>query len=138
MGDTLDNQVQSYVCATRRTGGMVTTTMVLAAGEVTVKTHNKKLLHDKDGDKASAGPIKLTGYWAKSLFDRMCFVKRKTTTAAKIDPLCFVDLKEQYLLDIKVVVEMEKVPPELILLQSHHGRWRKWSKRVEVAVLNDK
>ena len=70
-GDTLDNQVQSYVCATHSTGGMVTTIMVLAAGEVTVKTHNKKLLHDKDGDKASAGPIKLTRYWAKSLLDHM-------------------------------------------------------------------
>ena len=83
VGDTLDYQVQSYVHATQRTGGMVTTTMVFAAGEATVKTHNKKLLANAEiGDKAFGGPIKLTRYWAKSLVDRMCFVKRKATTAA--------------------------------------------------------
>ena len=38
MGDILDNQVQSYVRATCNTGGMVTTTMVLEAGEAIVKT----------------------------------------------------------------------------------------------------
>ena len=48
------------------TGGMVTTTMVLATGEVIVRTHNKKLLDDKDRDKTSGGPINLTRYWAKS------------------------------------------------------------------------
>ena len=56
MGDTLDKQVQCYVRATRSTGGMINTTVILAAGEAIVRTHNKKLLHD-DG-----GPIKLTGH----------------------------------------------------------------------------
>ena len=100
---------------------VVTTTMVLAAGEAIVKTHNKKLLHEEDGDKASGGPIKQTRYWAKCLLDRMCFVKKKATTAAKIDPLCFAELKVQYLLDIKVVVEMEKVPLELAFNWDHIG-----------------
>ena len=60
-GDTLDHQVQSYVRATWSTGGMVTTTMVLAAGEAIVKTCNRKLLADaKIGGKASGEPIKLT------------------------------------------------------------------------------
>ena len=128
VGDTLDKQVQCYVRATRSTGGTITTTVVLAAGEAIVRTHNEKLLHDE------GGPIKLTRHWAKSLLDRMCFVKRKATTSAKVDPSCFDDLKEQYLLDIKAVVEMEKVPPELvfigtilesILFQDPNGLWRR-------------
>ena len=41
------------------------------------------------------------------------------TTAAEIDPLCFAELEEQYLLDIKVVMELEKVPPELIFNWDH-------------------
>ena len=47
----------------------------------------------------------------------MSFVKRKAT--AKMDPVCFAELKEQYLLDIKVVVELEKVPPELVFNWDH-------------------
>jgi len=35
----------------------------------------------------------------------MDYVKRKATTTAHFD-----ELKEQYLLDIKVVVEMRKIP----------------------------
>ena len=142
VGDTLDKQVQCYIRATRSTGGTITTTVVLAAGEAIVWTHNENLLHDE------GGPIKLTRHWAKSLLDRMCFVKRKATTSAKVDPSCFDDLKEQYLLDIKAVVEMEKVPPELVLNWDHTGinivpgsQWtmeEKGSKRVGVAGLNDK
>lgn len=102
---------------------------------------NKKLLND-DG-----GPIKLTRHWAKSLLDRTCFVKRKAATSAKVDP-SFAELKKQYLLDIKVVVEMAKVLAELVFNWDHTStnivpgsQWtmeEKGSKRVEVAGLNDK
>ena len=78
----------------------------------------------------------------------MSFVKRKATTAAKIDPSHFDELKEQYLLDIKVVVEMMKIPSELVFNWDHTGinivpgsQWTveaKESKRVELAGLNDK
>ena len=119
MGDTLDKQVQCYVCATHSTGGMITTIVVLAAGEAVVWPHNKKLLHN-DGS-----PIKLTRHWAKSLLDRMCFVKRKATTSAKVDLSCFAELKEQYLLDIKVVVKMAKVcfQPGPPYTGKRHEKW---------------
>ena len=48
-------------------------------------------------------------------------MKRKATTSAKLDPSCFAELKEQYLLDIKVVVEMAKVPAELVFNCDHAG-----------------
>jgi len=85
IGDELDKQVQSYIC------GAFTTTVVLAAGEAILKHCNKKLSHD------NGGPIKLTRHWAKSLLDRMNYVKRKATTTAKIDPSHFDKLKQKYL-----------------------------------------
>ena len=51
----------------------------------------------------------------------MCFKKRKATTSAKVDPSCFAELKDQYLLDIKVVVEVAKVPAELVFNWDHTG-----------------
>ena len=78
----------------------------------------------------------------------MDYVKQKATTTAKINPLHFDELKEQFLLDIKVVVEMMKIPGELVFNWDHTGinivpgsQWTmepKGSKRVELAGLNDK
>jgi len=51
----------------------------------------------------------------------MSFVKQKATTAEKINPSHFDELKEQYLLDIKVVVEMMKIPSELVFNWDHTG-----------------
>ena len=112
LGDELDKQVQSYVRATRDGKGAVTTTVnvVLAAGKAIVQHHNKSLSNE------NGGPINL-----RSLLERMNFVKRKATTAAKIEPSHFDELKEQYLLDIKAVVEMEKVPSELVFNWDHTG-----------------
>ena len=87
-------------------------TVVLAAGEAIVQHHNKSLFNE------NGGLINLTRHWARSL---MNFVKRKATTAAKIKPSHFDELKEQYLLDIKAVVEMEKVPSELVFNWDHTG-----------------
>ena len=53
----------------------------------------------------------------------MDYVKRKATTTAKIDPLHFDELKEQFLLDIKVVVEMMKIPGELAFNWDQHCPW---------------
>ena len=60
----------------------------------------------------------------------------------------FDELKEQYVLDIKAVVEMEKVPSEIVFNWDYTGinivpgsQWtmeRKDSKRVELTGLNDK
>ena len=42
-------------------------------------------------------------------------VKRKATTKSKLTIHRFEELKEQYLFDIKVVVEMEEIPHDLII-----------------------
>ena len=63
----------------------------------------------------------LTRHGARSVLEQMNFVKRKATTAAKIEPLHFDEMKEQYLLDTKAVVNMEKFPSELVFNWHHTG-----------------
>ena len=45
----------------------------------------------------------------------MGFVKRKASTKAKINIDDFEAVKEQFLFDVKVVVEMEEIPHDLII-----------------------
>ena len=45
----------------------------------------------------------------------MGYVKRKATTKAKISPVFFEQLKTQFLSDVRTVVTMENIPPELII-----------------------
>ena len=134
--------MQYYIRATRDAGGMITTTVILAAGEAIVRNSNKKLAYD------NGGPIKLTKHWGRPLLSRMNFVKRKGTTSAKMAASQFDDLKEQFLLDIKAVVEIEKIPHDLVFNWDHTGinivpgsQWTMesiGSKRVEVTGLGDK
>ena len=62
------------------------------------------------------GHIHLSGEWAYKLLHLMNFVKRKATTAkSKHAPEDFARLKQVFLDEVVGVVEMEEVPPELIL-----------------------
>jgi hypothetical protein len=60
----------------------------------------------------NGGPMALTAKWAKSLLHRLHYVKRKGSSVAKISVTNFEELRKQF---IKVVREMEDVPPELIM-----------------------
>lgn len=96
----------------------------------------------------NGGPITITSNWAKSLLRRMNFVKRRGSSTAKMHVEHFEALKEQFLLDIRAVKEMEEVPPELIFNWDHTGisivpgsKWTmelKGSKRVEIIGISDK
>ena len=78
----------------------------------------------------------------------MKFVKRRGSSTAKLTVENFEAVKEQFLLDINAVVEMEDVPPELVFNWDQTGisivpgsSWTmevKGSKRVEIAGMNDK
>ena len=48
-------------------------------------------------------------------------MKRKATTSPKVEPAHFKELKEQFLLDVKAVVDMEDLPSDLILNWDHTG-----------------
>ena len=78
----------------------------------------------------------------------MGFVKRRGTTKAKVTVENFDLLKEQFLLDIKNVVHMDEVPPELVINWDQTGihyvsvsSWtmeKEGSKRIEIVGIDDK
>ena len=78
----------------------------------------------------------------------MAFVKRKGSTKSKVTVEHFEEVQQQYLLDIKAVVEMEEIPDDLIINWDQTpvnyvpiSQWtmaEKGSKRVPVIGLNDK
>ena len=107
-----------------------------------MKNHDKHLL------ASNGGHIMLTRDWAKSLLCRLGFVKRRGSTAAKITVTNFEELKDQYLLDVKAVVQIEEIPQELIINWDQTGikyvpvdTWtmeKEGSKRVQVIGADDK
>lgn len=96
----------------------------------------------------NGGHLQLTTDWAMSLLHRMKFVKRRESSKAKVTVDSFLELKEQFVLDIKAVVEIEDVPVELIFNWGHTSisiiprpSWTmelKGSKRVEIVGISDK
>jgi len=78
LGSVLDEQVQAYLLATWEKAGIVTTNLAIAAAERIVIKKDSKVL------AVNGGHISLTWDWARSLLDRMGFVKRKANTKAKV------------------------------------------------------
>ena len=113
LGSELDDKVKSYIRDARAAGTPIDTTVVMVSGEAIVRKTDKNLLKD------NGGPIDITKTWAKSLFSRLGYVKRKASSTAKVESSNYEQLKEQYLLDIKVVVEMEDILADLIMNWDH-------------------
>jgi len=60
--------------------------------------------------------LSLTKDWAKCLLTRMGMVKRKVSDKAEIDvERLAIIKKEAFLLDVKNVVQLDEIPPELII-----------------------
>ena len=86
--------------------------------------------------------------WAKSLLYRMGFVKRRGNTKVKVPVEHFEALKSQFLFDIQATVEMQEIPPELIINWDQTGikivslsSWtikQKGAKWVEISGVDDK
>jgi hypothetical protein len=78
VGSELDKAIQDYINALRASGGVVNTTIVLAAAEGIIGARYPGKLKKQGGD------LILTRDWAKSLMIRMKFVKRKVSNAGKV------------------------------------------------------
>ena len=65
--------------------------------------------------KSNGGHIEITKSWARSILDRMGYVKRKCSNAGKVSPAHFVEIKDVFLADIQAVVLMNEIPDELIV-----------------------
>lgn len=87
---------------------MITTAITVASATAIVRKTDPNLLSE------NRGPITITTNWAKSLLYRKGFVKRRGSTAIKMTVANFEAVKEQFLFEVKAVVEMEEIPPELV------------------------
>jgi hypothetical protein len=124
----------------RKTGGTVTSAVVLAAATGIVQKSNPCLLID--------GSLSLNKSWAKYFLKQNDFVKRKATTKVKISVPNFAALQKQFLLDLKAIVDLEDIPFQLIINWDQTGinyvpvsQWtmeKRGTKRIEVAGINDK
>jgi len=94
----------------REGGGVVSVHIVIGAARGILKAHDKFKLEE------FGGHIHLNRPWANSLLHRMKFVQRKaTTTKNKFSVTNFAELKKGFLNDITSTIEMENIPPELVL-----------------------
>ena len=142
VGNELDAQVQLYVKELRSNEAIINTAIVMATAEGLVQHHDVNLLA-KQG-----GPIAITKHWARSLLLRMHYVKRRGNAKAKVNPLDFEELKALFAFDIKSIVQIDKIPDDLVINWDHTGvnyvpvsSWtmeREGSKRVEITALDDK
>ena len=110
--DELDHKVQVYLKDLRKRGLPINSAVVVAAAEGILMNKNATLV-SKNGEGGIK--VKLTDDWAKLLLKRMGCVKRKACSKAKVDVERYEQLKDEFLLEIKVIVNMDEIPPELII-----------------------
>ena len=142
LGPELDRQVQDYLISLREAGGVVNTSIAIAAATGIVRRHDSNLL------AVNGGHIILTKHWAQYLLQRMGYVKRKASSKVKITVENLASLKEQYLFDIRGVVDMEEIPHDLIInwdqTAVHYVPVSNWtmamegSEKVPIAGIDDK
>jgi len=142
LGEDLDKLVRHYLRELCDCGGVVNTRIVIAVGLDVVTYRDANLLAKYGGD------VVLTKYWAKCLLQRMGMVKRRGNTKAKVTAENFEELKVGFLLNVENIIEMEEVPPAMVLNWDHTAvnyvpasSWtmeREGTKRVEIVAKDDK
>ena len=78
IGEKLNGKVKAYIRAIRDIGGVVTTTITIAAGKAIVSTVDRSLLIE------NGAPATLSKNWAKSLLYKLNFVKKRGSSTAKV------------------------------------------------------
>ena len=142
LGEELDRQLQEYIKGLRESKAVINSAIVISAAEGIIKSHRSDWL------ESNGGHIKLSKSWAKHFLSRLGFVKRRATTKASISTVDFDAQREQFLFDIRTIIEMEDIPYDLVINWDHTGinyvpvsNWTmaaEGSKRIEVAGLGDK
>jgi len=86
LGKEMDKEVCAYIVELHASGCPIYTAIVIATGVGIVKHCDSNLLFE------NGGHISLTKDWAKYLLHRMNFVKRRSSSAAKVSVTNFVQL----------------------------------------------
>ena len=108
LSEKLDETIQGFIRETRKAGGVINTSVVVAMAMGIVSAKDPSLLHEKGGH------LVITSSWAKSLLKRMGYVKRKSSNAGKVTLEDFEELKAVFLADIKAEVLMNDIPIDLV------------------------
>ena len=142
LGEELDKQVQSYILELRSNGAVINSLITIAVAQGIVTNYDSNLL------SANGGHIILTKFWAKYLLRRLGFVKRRSSTKAKVSASNFALLQEQFSYDAKVLIDMMEIPGSLVIIWDQTGiqyvpvsQWtmeREGMKRIEIAGNQDK
>ena len=143
LGAGIDGMVQKELEKLRDAGAQIGTVIALSVANAVVKSHNKFLL------KENGGHIELTKGWAKSIFKRMDWCKRRATTGKLTVPESFLrerrfrfvrgisqDVKK-YNIHPKLVVNWDQTPLKLIPA-SPWTMTKKGSSKVRLAGVSDK
>ena len=102
--------VQIYIRRAREQGGPVSSQIIIGAARGILATLNNAKLKEFDGH------IDLNRHWALLLLHGMNSVQRKATTAkGKYSLENFAKKKSEFLNDLVTTIQMEDVPPELVL-----------------------
>ena len=110
LGKDLESQVRQFILELKEHGSPVSTAIVVAAAKGIAEAKDPAILAENNG------PINLTRGWRKRVLGRMGFVKRKCTTSArKLMPEEYEDVKTQFLEDIETVAKMKDIPPQLVI-----------------------
>ena len=142
LDEDTDMEVQQYLLALREAGGAINGAIARASAMGILRRKNSSQL------ACNGGPVVLTEDWSRYLLERMQFVKRKANRKAKVSVENFAQLKHDYLSDISGIVDVEEVPPSLIINWDHTAlkyvpvdSWtmaKEGSKKVPIAGVDDK
>ena len=142
LGKEMDGQVRAYISEMRPNGCPINTAIVIDTGQDIVKDYNSNLLSE------NGGHLSLAKDWAKNLLKRMNYVKRRSSSIAKVSLDNFDQLKSQFIFDIQSIVEMEEILSNMVINWDQTAikyvpvsNWTmadEGSQRVEVIAANDK
>ena len=107
--EEISREVMEYIRAIPDGGGVVNTSIVIAAALGMVKRRQPSLL------ECNGGYVTLKKSWAKYLLGKMNYVKRRATTKHKVTVSNFEQVKQEFLMNIKAVVTFEEIPNDLII-----------------------
>lgn len=138
----MDGVLQEMILTMRSRGTPINTSIVVDTGRGLLLKYNKAQLDEFGGE------VKLTKEWGRSILRRMCFAKRRANSKTKMLPNNFAEIRDNYLIDVQSVVEMEDIPSDLVMNWDQpavhlvpSSSWtmeKKGTKRVEISALNDK
>lgn len=109
LGEKIDDEVKQFIKNLRTSGGVVNTTIVVAAAQGIVGAENRALL------KENGGHMDINRDYARSLMRRMNLVKRKGAKTARKLPDDFEKIKGDFLDNISKCVKENNIPHELII-----------------------